>query len=99
MMKNNLVLAHPTPGLWRVKHDGHQWVIRAKGYDIGGICDDPAFGRPLEDPANAHLMAAAPLMLRTLERFVKLRKGDLGPDLAPLERAIIFATQPLWVKP
>ena len=35
-----------------------------------------------------HLLAAAPEMYEAIRNFIKLRKGDLGPDLATLEEAI-----------
>lgn len=40
---------------------------------------------------QARIAAAAPYMLAALKDFVKLRAGDLGPDLDPLRAAIAKA--------
>lgn len=79
----------PTKGPWKVHVDGLR-IVGADGYELCGIadCSEDEGGRPGEDQANARLIASAPAMLRALKAFVKLRKGDLGPDLGPLERAI-----------
>jgi len=44
-----------------------------------------------EEKARARVIKAAPAMLKALKDFVELRKGDLGPDLEPLEDAIAEA--------
>lgn len=85
-----------TPGPWAA-HEGtrdefklsrsertdHAWVVctDSNGLPIAEMC----LGTP---SANARLIAAAPEMLQALKDFVKLREGDLGPDLEPLKAAI-----------
>jgi hypothetical protein len=61
-----------TPGPWKVSHEANgQWTIFAENYDVTSIPDDPDYGRPSEDPANARLIAAAPEMLEALKQVVQ----------------------------
>lgn len=74
--------AKHTAGPWRSEYEkGCDWAIYgADGYSVLSIPDDPEYGRPVEDRANASLVAAAPDLLRCVQ----------------LTQELLTMIQPIW---
>lgn len=75
-----------TPGPWEIGKTDHigRITVRAGAVPITQMYGDPA--RPERQKANAHLIAAAPLML---EALAALRESGLLQTLIDMDEAMI----------
>jgi hypothetical protein len=90
-----------TPGPWTYKDDFELVVVPKNDPQAEAICE--ITGNPSEQFANARLIAAAPDLLKALQKIVqegynRFEKGDLdnftGAVIETAEQAIQKATQP-----